>query len=75
MKNILLVAFLCVAFSPLARAESGQYVCSEVDVSSVDTAPAVAKALNSLKCDTSKPTNVAYDPTSRGSILVCCVQK
>jgi hypothetical protein len=58
-----------------AFGDSGKYACTEVDVRAVATAPAVAKALNELSCDTTKPTNVAYDPTAQGSILLCCVQK
>lgn len=77
----MMIAVLITLLSVSANADSGRYTCTNT----CDTYPnsnscrgtadpgEVAKALNSLKCDTTKPFSI----TSQGDLLtlVCCVQK
>lgn len=85
MKHTLSLAaalFLATLTSSMAFAASGQYACTDTcdtDQDSNDcvgnpTPGEIAAALNSLKCDTTKPISVS---PSQGTQLtnVCCVQK
>ena len=75
MKQILFVFMIMVAPS-LAHAATGAYVCASAEISGNgdDDAKSVAKTLDSLGCDPSKPVTSVMNP--RNDIpIVCCVQK
>ena len=80
MKMILIFASL--AATP-AFAASGQYVCTDTcdtiegtsQCGSAATPAELAKALNSLGCDTSKPISVSPGSTDGLLSNICCVQK
>lgn len=69
------VVFSGVAFP--ATAASGAYVCKAAETPGGDDTDArnVARVLNSLSCDTTKPVTTMADNKDDTSIIVCCVQK